>query len=245
MQLYFIRHAQSQNNELWAQTGSWDGRNEDPDLTPLGREQARQLADFLGQPRVPVPDRVWAWDPQNLGGFGLTHLYCSLMVRAVATGTIIARALDLPLVAWQDVHEVGGIHHKDLESGHSRGLPGKNRAYFESHHPDLLLPKGLGEAGWWNRPYEEREERPPRARRFWNELLQRHGYTDDRVAVISHGGFYGHLMRAVLDLPDGHWFSLNNVGITRIDFVEVEEYGQVLTVHYMNRVDFLPRELVT
>jgi 2,3-bisphosphoglycerate-dependent phosphoglycerate mutase len=245
MQFYFIRHAQSQNNELWAQTGSWDGRNEDPDLTSLGREQAGQLAEFLGQPGAPVPDRIWAWDAQNLGGFGLTHLYCSLMVRSVATGTVVARALDLPLVAWQDVHEVGGIHHRDWESGESTGLPGKNRAYFESHYPDLLLPEGLGEEGWWNRPHEAREERPPRARRFWNELLQRHGSTDDRVAVISHGGFYGHLMRALLDLPDGHWFSLNNVGITRLDLVEVEEYGQVLTVHYMNRVDFLPRELVT
>ncbi len=33
MQLYFIRHAQSANNRLYDETGTWNGRDTDPDLT--------------------------------------------------------------------------------------------------------------------------------------------------------------------------------------------------------------------
>jgi broad specificity phosphatase PhoE len=60
--------------------------------------------------------------------------------------------------------------------------------------------------------------------------------------VVSHGGFYNDLLAAILNLPDreGYWFLLNNAGITRIDFDD-ERIGLV----YLNRVDFLPREIIT
>jgi 2,3-bisphosphoglycerate-dependent phosphoglycerate mutase len=175
-------------------------------------------------------------------GFFLTHLYTSLMVRAVATGTIVSEELGLPLVAWEDAHEGGGIYLEKPETGECIGQPGKDRAYFETHYPQLVLPEGLGEAGWWNRPFETEEQRPLRARRFWQQLIERHGQTDDRVAVISHGGFYNYLMAAILKMPssDRVWFVLNNAAITRIDW-----YDQHVDLVYMNRVDFLPQELIT
>jgi 2,3-bisphosphoglycerate-dependent phosphoglycerate mutase len=240
MQFYFIRHGQSQNNWLYSSTGSWEGRTEDPDLTPLGRHQAEKLGQFLRQPGL--ANLADPYDSQNIGGFGITHLYCSLMVRAVATGAAVARALDLPLVAWEEAHEVGGIHHKDPETREPTGLPGRNRAYFEAHYPELILPDSLGDEGWWNRPYEEREQRPARARRFLNELLERHGDSEDRVAVISHGGFHNHLMRAVLNIPPELecWITMNNTAISRVDFGE-----GYIALQYLNRLDFLPREMVT
>lgn len=240
MQLYFIRHGQSDNNRLWALTGSSDGRDEDPALTELGRRQAERLAEFLRQPGV--VDERRRYDTWNVGGFGLTHLYCSLMVRAIATGVIVARALDLPLVVWEEVHEVGGIHKRDEETGQRLGLPGKDRAHFEVHYPDLVLPDSLGDEGWWNRPYEEPEARPLRARRFLRQLRERHGGSEARVGVISHGGFHNQVLRAVLEMPGDveSWFSLNNTGITRIDFD-----GERAFVGYTNRVDFLPGELIT
>jgi len=241
MQFYFIRHGQSANNLLWAQTGASNGRSEDPNLTPLGRQQAEKVAQFLRQTDPTAPTNVWGYDIQNAGGFGITHLYCSLMIRAVTTGTIIAKALDLPLVAWEDLHEHGGIHQKDEQTGEHIGLPGKNRAYFKAHYPDLVLPSSLGEEGWWNRPFEEEAQRPIRARRFLRELVERHGGTDDRVAVVSHGGFYNQLLRAILNLPEGQgcWFALNNAAITRIDF---EDEGIVL--NYLNRADFMTSDML-
>lgn len=240
MQFYFIRHAQSENNLLYAQTGSQEGRSEDAELTEVGWQQAERLAEFLRRPgRRPAGGDH---DGQNVGGFEFSHLYCSLMLRSVATGTVLARALDLPLVAWEDLHEVGGIHVTDKSTGERIGQAGKPRSYFERHHPDLILPESLGEEGWWNRPYEDREQRPLRARRVLDELLARHGQSDDRVAVVSHGGFYNHLMQAILNLPEreGYWFAMNNAAMTRIDFGD-----DYIWMQYLNRVDFMPTVLIT
>ena len=239
MQFYFIRHGQSENNLIWDATGSREGRNPDPGLTETGQRQAEILAQFLTQtdPAIVVKDR----DGQNLAGFGITHLYTSLMVRAVATGTVVARALGLPLVAWEDLHETGGIYVGDETTGERVGQPGKNRAYFEAQNPDLVLPDSLGADGWWNRPFEEREQRPARAERFLRDLLERHGGKEDRVAVISHGGFYNVLLRTLLKIQrEDSWFALHNVAITRIDF-----YAEGVDIIYMNRIDFVPKAMVT
>jgi 2,3-bisphosphoglycerate-dependent phosphoglycerate mutase len=240
MQFYFIRHGQSANNLLWDRTGSTNGRSADPELSRAGRRQAEYLALFLRLSGTTSVAR--GRDGQNLAGFGVTHLYTSLMIRAVATGTAVARALDLPLVAWDDLHESGGIYLDDEQTGEPVGLAGSNRAFFEAHYPGLVLPESLDETGWWNRPFEEPEQRPLRARRFLDDLLERHGDSQDRVAVISHGGFYNHLLAAVLGIPniEDFWFVLNNTAITRIDF----NAERVFPV-YLNRAEFLPRELVT
>ena len=242
MQLYFIRHAQSENNLLWAQTGSYEGRDEDPTITPVGRKQAQVLAEFLRGPDGGRETLRVDWDSQNVHGFGLTHLYCSLMVRAVETGRVVARALGLPLVAWPGVHETGGIHLRVPDTDEHVGLPGHGRSFFEAHYPELELPDSVGEEGWWNRPFEEFDQRRVRAQHFLDELAERHGGTEERVAVISHGGFYNHVMRCLLRMPENYerWFSINNTAITRIDF-EAERTW----LCYTNRVDFLPPDLVT
>jgi 2,3-bisphosphoglycerate-dependent phosphoglycerate mutase len=239
MQFYFIRHGQSENNLLYLTTGGSDGRSDDPELTDVGCKQAKTLAQFLVRAAPPPPANLF--DEQNLAGFGITHLYTSLMVRAVATGAMVASALNLPLLAWQDLHETGGIYHQNEQTGERTGRPGKNRAYFEEHFPGLRLPDSLGKAGWWDRPFEEREQRPARAERVIRELLDRHGGKEDHVAVISHGGFYNVLLRSIFKIErEDCWFGLNNAAITRIDY---SADGVALT--YMNRADFLPKEWVT
>ena len=243
MQFYFIRHGQSANNLLWDRTGASKGRSHDPELTETGVQQARRLARFLS--RVD-PDAAANGDApynqHNAGGFRLTHLYSSLMVRAVATGIMIAEAIGLPLMAWEDWHEAGGIYLEDEATGEPVGQPGPNRAYFTQHYPGLQLPETLGEAGWWNRPFEMPDQRSVRAQRVLRDLIDRHGGADDRVAVISHGGFYNHFMAALLHLPDrdGVWFMIHNAAVTRIDF-----HSDGVALVYLNRVDFLPPELIT
>jgi 2,3-bisphosphoglycerate-dependent phosphoglycerate mutase len=240
MQFYFIRHGQSTNNLLWERTGGSDGRREDPELTEVGRQQAALVAGFLTQADGAVSEKPL--DLQNAAGFGITHLYCSLMVRAVATGSAVAQALGLPLVGLRDAHETGGIYLHDPETGENVGLPGKTHAYFADHYPNLVLPDDVPDSGWWNRPFEEREERRSRAERLVAELLARHRDTEDRVALVSHGGFYNYVLAVIMGLPDTYdfWFSLNNTGITRIDYTPEQTY-----ITYMNRVEFLPRALVT
>jgi 2,3-bisphosphoglycerate-dependent phosphoglycerate mutase len=224
MQFYFIRHGQSANNLLYATTGSDTGRDSDPELTEIGRRQVALLTEFLAGE-----------------GLHLTHLYTSLMVRSVATGMMVADRIGLELTAWIDLHEEGGIYLSDGQ-GNRIGQPGKDRLYFETFYPKMILPASMDSSGWWNRPFEAFADRPVRAQRFLQELYSRHGETDHRVAVISHGGFYNHFLSVILDLATSQpiWFSMNNSAITRIDF-----HPERIDIVYQNRCEFLPRELIT
>ncbi len=238
MRLYLIRHGQSVNNLLWTETGADKGRSVDPELTPVGYAQAERVAEFLR-------DELDARLPLN----GLYKdaarpllLYTSLMTRAVQTGQLIARALNVPLVALSDAHETGGLYLKDEVSGERRGIEGPNRAHFEKHFPELTLPAHLNERGWWDRPFEDDTVRPERARRVWEDLMTRHGDSEDVIGLITHGGFYNHLLASLLQIPDSEktWFTLNNCALSRID---VGEFG--VAVVYLNRFDFLPPMLIT
>jgi 2,3-bisphosphoglycerate-dependent phosphoglycerate mutase len=240
MQLYFIRHGQSQNNALWEQSQDVKSFIVDPELTETGRQQADLLAAFLSisQPNLGNPN----WDPQNVTGYGITHLYTSLMLRAVQTGSAISHKLGLPLNAWIDLHERGGLVLDELPHEDPVGYPGPNRQFFEEIYPHLILPNTLGEEGWWSRPWENHVQRRERAARVVKDLLQRHGATDDRVAIISHGGFYNHLLAALFGFPDegGWWFLMNNASISRIDFKPEE-----IQLVFHNRVTHLPAPLIT
>jgi 2,3-bisphosphoglycerate-dependent phosphoglycerate mutase len=238
MELYFIRHAQSANNKLYDETGAWNKRDSDPELTELGHDQARRLAEHVACANGSTPRR----DYVNRGSFGFTHLYSSLMVRALATAAYLSAALDLPLVVWEDLHEVGGIFYIDDETGERIGQPGKTRSELAARFPQAQLPETLGEDGWWNRSHESVELQSRRARRLVSALVERHGGSDDRVAVISHGGFYNLVLAELLSTQadNGFWFIINNTGITRLNF-EAEGIG----LAYANRLEHLPAELIT
>jgi 2,3-bisphosphoglycerate-dependent phosphoglycerate mutase len=252
MQFYFIRHAQSQNNALWDRTGASKGRNEDPELTDVGLKQAQVLGEFLANDRKleMVPNNGAA--SQNVEGFQFTHLYCSLMTRAVQTGTAVSNAMGIPLTGWLDLHETGGIYLEEnipddngmfvTATQQLRGLPGKTRTEFAARFPRLILPESVTDEGWWNRPYETDEERIPRAQRVLAELLDRHGKTDDRVAIVSHGGFFNTLMTVMLgfDRFQNFWFAVNNASISRFDFGD-DHFGII----YINRLDYMPPELIS
>jgi 2,3-bisphosphoglycerate-dependent phosphoglycerate mutase len=240
MQFYYIRHAQSENNALWDRTGYDHGRSEDPKLTEIGIRQAERLAEFLAT--AGYRPRAEGHDTMDHQGFHFTHLYSSLMERSVMTGTAIAKTTGVPLQGWLDLHETGGIYLWDDAKEERIGLPGKTPQFFKTRYPEFLLPDDIPQEGWWNRPFELDDEYLGRARRVINRLLERHGGTSDRVAVVSHGGFFNAFVTTLLGLEgkDHIWFTLNNVSITRIDF-----HHNRTAIVYTNRVDFLPPELVT
>jgi 2,3-bisphosphoglycerate-dependent phosphoglycerate mutase len=243
MQLYFIRHAQSGNNALWDATASSDGRSDDPAITDIGKRQAAITGAYLAQPYQSSTSHVR--DMQNRNGFGITHLYCSLMLRAVQTGDAISRAIGVPLVAWEELHEIGGIYLDD-ENGIPHGRGGKPRSYFAEHFPDLCVPDSLDEQGWWrSRSFELYEHSLQRAQRFLAQLIERHGNTDARVAVVSHGAFFTRFMGVLLGMQkmneSAYWFSMNNCAIARIDF---DAHDRRVIV-YQNRLVHLEGDLIT
>ena len=246
MELYFIRHGQSINNANWNNADYQE--SPDPVLTEIGQEQAQILADFLKKHQTITNDREW--NVQNRYGFGLTHIYTSLMERAAFTAAPIAQALDIPLIAWREIHEEGGIYSRE-DKLKVQGLPGRPRSFFMQNFRTLTLPDDLDETGWWNRPYEADEERQPRADQVLGELLPRHrdqeGQSVHRVALVSHGGFFMRLVCAMLKLPWRQaalglrsWFILNNCSISRFDIFKNE-----INIAYLNRTDHLPDHLIT
>ena len=249
MQLYLIRHGQSTNNALSeTQDGVFPPRVSDPVLTAKGVRQAELCADFLASSK-PGEEDFWR-DPQNRLGFRLTHIYSSLMQRAIQTASIIADRLNLPLVGLAEVHEVGGIYLESVvndvvEISHEHGV---NEAFLSTHYPHLTLAKPIDGKGWWPGGKEDHSLPLKRAQGVLNWIKERHLGSDDRVAIVTHGGFYHYLFRAMLQIspedPDnrklGYSLIYNNCAISRFDFVD----NRILMV-YHNRADFLPDELVS
>lgn len=246
MQLYFIRHGQSINNANWEIPGYVE--SPDPHLTDIGNEQAQTLAAYLK--RTHVLTEPGHWNNQNQFGYQFTHIYASLMERAAHTAAPTARALGVSFTAWIEIHEEGGIYAREQEEN-MRGLSGKPRSYFEKNIPELKLPEGYDEAGWWNRPFESEEERQPRADQVLKELIHRHGdragQPEEKIVFVSHGGFFVRLLSAMLKLPWRQgaydmksWFILNNCSISRFDF-----RGDEILINYINRTDHLPAHLIT
>jgi len=171
------------------------------------------------------------------------------MLRAINTGLYVAQATGLPLVALEEIHEWGGIFEHDRDTDERIGLPGPNRTFFTSRFPELVLPDTVTEAGWWNRPYETEEAALERAKAFLLNLIERHGNSDDRVGMITHGGFSISLLQVIthflqreveLDIPRRVWFRKNNTAVSRIDFSE-----KSMVISYINDVSFLPTDLIT
>jgi 2,3-bisphosphoglycerate-dependent phosphoglycerate mutase len=230
MRFYFIRHAQSHNNALFDATGAELGRSDDPELSSLGVKQAVALGDFLTRNTDPLES-----------GQRFTHLYCSTMTRAIHTALEVSRGTGLTPIIWEEWHETGGIWLE--QNGERIGQTGKNRVELEARFPNMDFSM-YGEEGWWSRATEL--DCSPRAENAWKTLLERHGGTKDRVAIVSHGYFYAHIMGQALGVAVGsgkHWFQLNNTGITRID---IDETLYLSTeVKYANRLAHLPLEQIS
>jgi len=242
LELYFIRHGQSTNNVIMDENGREDyliERSTDPHLTSKGEVQAHLVGKALAQPLTGQD-----FDPQNRMGYGLTHLYCSLMVRAVRTGLAISQTTFLPLVAWPELHETGGLFDVEIVDGEPVfiGQTGPGRSYFKSQFPELVIPHDLPESGWYNREKEPREQYLVRAQQIIDRLIREHGGKDHRVGIVMHGGIFARILTAFLKIKAEHyWFLMNNCGISRVD---ISSEGQLM-VEYVNKVEHLPDHLVT
>ena len=240
MKLFFVRHGQSENNALWANTQSNAERVFDPQLTEIGKKQVASAADFLF---ALFKNEVSEFKDQSFKYKGEEiRIFCSLMDRAIQSGLIISKKLSLPLTAHLDIHENGGLYLEDPQTTERTGVPGRNPEDLKFTYPDLILPEGINPNGWWSRPFEDRETRRIRAKKVINDLKNRYGNSNSVLILIIHGGFYNYFLRALFDLRDDTeiWFDLFNAAIT---FLEISE--DFTSLVYCNRYDFIPRELVT
>ena len=248
MKLYLIRHAESANNVLLSANRTETGGDADPEITERGHRQAKLLAAHLAEPRTASLDHPWTADAGGPRGYGLTHLYCSMMRRSILTARYVTKACRLPLVAHPDLFERGGIYETS-DDGAKVGLPGPGRSYFSSLCADLHVPDTLDEGGWYNRPFETEEIFIERTRAVVQDIDRRHANTDDSVALVIHGDLIDQIINELMGTRrhpqnyDSPWtanWAFHNTSITRVDCVS----GSKIVV-YTNRVEHLPAELVS
>lgn len=159
------------------------------------------------------------------------------MLRSLETSAPIAEALDLDPEIWIDVHEESGIWLEGKET-----LPGMTRSEIADRFPRVVIPDEIGEEGWWNRARETEAEWLARAQRVADRLWSDYADTDERLVVVSHGGFFKDLISVLIaggPLSTGV-ISSRNTSITCLSFVD-----GVLVVGYLNRIEHLPCEWVT
>ena len=241
--LYLIRHGQSQNNAFAAESKAnatdQTPRTSDPCLTRAGYAQAKCVARYLAR----EADKTDVRDGSPVGaGHGIQKLYTSAMLRALETTQPISDALRLHPEIWLDVHEEGGIW---LDHGDGRGPighPGMTRTEIAAQFPGFAVPDSITEAGWWNRPFETRQDLVGRAARLAEDVRRYMAGQASRVAIVSHGTLISLLIQHLLlgqYVPDVR-FSNHNTGISRLDFD-----GDSVMLRYLNRIDHLPVDLVT
>ena len=240
MELYIIRHGQSTNNAL----ADPHNRVHDPSLTDLGKRQADAIANFLIEGII--PELAWnspeVAEGQERRGYGITHLYCSLMRRTLQTAQPIGQALGLNPEGWIDIHEQGGMY---LDHGAEDGLveyPGMSRQEILDEFPNYVLPEKVTEEGWWQGGYEDMPACQGRAIRVAQQLRE-WSETDQKIAFISHGTFIDNVLKALFNqMPgDNRYFFHYNTAVTRVDF----HANGFVALHYMNRVDHLSPELIS
>ncbi|WP_339094147.1 histidine phosphatase family protein [Deinococcus sp. VB343] len=231
MRLLLIRHAQSTNNLLYAETGGSEGRSHDPPLTPLGHQQAQALADFART------------DPTFQA---VTHLYSSLTTRAVQTAAPLAAALGLGVQGLAHAHETGGLFLRD-ESGAGYGVPGKTHAELLTENPALRWPADLSAADAWAGGFEREGDEAAflaRAARVLEDLRAAHG-PEDVAALVTHGHFTQFLLRSLL----GHgaaYFMVYNTSTTLLTLPAPDalpDWGPL--VGWVNRFDHLGADLLS
>jgi broad specificity phosphatase PhoE len=258
MQLLIIRHAESANNKLALGLDYADyvrQRSADPVITEAGVRQAALLAEHLGgEPPADAPST-------GQGRYGITHLFCSPMLRTLQTIDPTAKALGLHPTVWPDIHEHGGMFVGNPRTGDGlvihRGL---TRTALLRDYPNYALPDSLTEEGWYWGGYEDMPSCYARAIRVARELRRRahreHHQEQPQssqaqdaptpssvVAIVSHGTFIDSLIKAIFNqVPENRLFYFhNNTAITRIDF----DKGGAVFMRYLNRTAHLPEALIT
>ena len=220
MQLYLIRHAESENNAKPPYQ-----RVEDPHLTAIGRLQAKHLGEWF----------------QTLP---IDTLITSPVRRALQTTRSINAAKGQHTQVWADCFEEGGIY-PGYGPAATKGGPGLSRADVLSNVGEatsLQLDESIGDDGWYGRDRETADEAVVRAAAVVERLIDTFANTGQSVAAIIHADFKRKLLAQMLNgrISTDALGPLLNTGITKVGFD-----GKQWQLEWFNSVSHLPSRLIT
>ena len=219
MELYIIRHAESENNAR-----PQEERTDDPTLSTLGYRQAEYLVNRIRHMRP-------------------TRILVSPFLRTLETIAPYMRETGQSAEAWIDLHEQGGVQ-AGAGNADYEGRPGMKRSEIEGGFPGVRLGDEFDEEGWWKcRPWEDYESAQVRAEGVARKIHDDFGHTGERVVLITHGAFMRFLVGVILGTPGmGHdridWFA--NTSVTR--FLITPSYTHLAL---MNCTRHLPETWIT
>lgn len=222
MQLYLIRHAESENNARPAYQ-----RVEDPAITARGHLQADHLAGWTKTLKIDA-------------------LIASPFRRTLQTTRPIVEAMPLRLHVWHDIYERGGCFRGHLP-GKEEGAVGLGRGdivRLASARPDdCVLDETILDSGWWGgKPKESQAEAVARALAVTRRFAETFGNNGQTVVVVTHADFKRLLLGTMLP---GHvdpeaLGPMRNTGITKVNFD-----GASWKLDWFNSVSHLPAGLIT
>lgn len=218
MNVYLVRHAQSENNAR-----DESERVCDPSITEIGQQQAICLADGVGD---------WEFE----------RLISSAFRRALQTAAAIRRVRQLVPEVVIDFHEHGGCFDGYTESTF-QGRPGLDREGILNEFGQVNVPEVLNGAGWWrSQKREDYDQTQERARRI-NRYLVTEAQADGRpMLCVTHADFLAVLLCEMLgpDIKtDARFQDIRNTSVTRL------EWSGEWKLHDLNSVVHLPEDLIT
>ncbi|GMA19850.1 histidine phosphatase family protein [Arsenicicoccus piscis] len=211
MELIVIRHGQSENNRLFAETGSRVGRTPDPALSEEGELEVAALA-------------------AGLADAGITHLYSALTRKSLQTASALAETLGVPVVGRADLGGVGGLYQIHGSTSTRQAFPGLTPEEMREACPGVQLPDTLTDGEPWDGSFERESDAPARAGALIGELQDTHDQ-DDVVAVVTHPHFGQLLLQTGVGFRgDARAFVLDTASATAV------QLGDKPVALYVNRV---------
>ena len=219
MNIFIIRHAQSQNNAL-----PTSERVQDAPLTELGLLQARHLAQWAQQA-------------------DLQSLLTSPFRRTLQTSGMIHAATGLEWTTWTQLHEKGGCV-SGVDESSFQGEAGMTAAEIQEEFPGCLVTPDIDTNGWWkSKPRETDGQLMERVIAVKERLVTEFGAGDRNIACVTHADFSEILIAALLgEVVDSQVAqrSLLNASVTTFTI-----QGTSVQLDGYSNVDHLPSELVS
>lgn len=230
----FFRHAQSMNNVLHKQLKKdlcteqsirpleARARVPDPELSPIGRQQAVSLANHMLQFCA-----------------GKTLLVSSPFQRALDTMApsleVVRQRSDISVLCHGQIYEIGGCFH--MKKAH----PGLGKRDIASYCTEMI---DIDDEGWFARResrenYEELQERIERVYEWCVHLRDEEKY--DTIILITHGAFQARLIRRIGHMSEEAWICHANTGYTSL----LWDKQKGLLVEGINKTEHIPAELRT
>ena len=193
MQLYLIRHGQSENNARPEHV-----RVEDAELTELGHQQAQHLAPWVAT-------------------LGLDRLFCSPFRRALQTAWPLMQQAGLEVEVKVQLHEAGGCvagpGGDDLV-----GRPGITGDELRAGFPGYRVPDSIDENGWWkSKPNETDAQIHERVEDLFQSTVEEFSDSDQKIGFVMHADVIHHLLSVVARVTGDRLARvLYNAAITRL-----------------------------